>query len=145
MEIFFLVTHIKLLISYAVLFTWILLPKLWAIILIFIGFGLIVHIASTFSAVARVIMATSAMSHGPILCKEEEELLDPRELNDLLVYETRLAYQVNIPVKHQYRMEDYHGEVRRHELERRGCRPRGRTGRRKDPDKEDGLGAANRV
>jgi hypothetical protein len=73
--------------------------------------ALIVHIASTYSAVARVIMATSAMGAIPILPKEEEEKLLPIQLFDVLIAETQVAYAANVPVNSQYRM-NYQEHIR---------------------------------
>lgn len=86
------------------MFWWLLLSTPAAATMTAFGVALVIHIASTYSALARVIMATSAMGEVPILPKAEEEKLSPGQLFDVLIAETRLAQQAKIPVYRQYRV-----------------------------------------
>lgn len=70
-----------------------------------------IHIASTFSAMGEVVMASSAMSSSAVLPKSEEESLTPAELYKVLLLERDLARQAHVPVNKQYRM-DYQEYIR---------------------------------
>jgi hypothetical protein len=61
------------------------------------------HIATTYSAMGRVIMATSAMSSERILEKADEEKLTPIQLYDVLLHKTYKAKRNPVLVNHQYR------------------------------------------
>ena len=80
------------------------MPDRTAILLTVCSSSLMLHIISTYSALAKVVMSTSAMGEIPILPKEEEEKLLPPHLFDLLIAETRIAQQIKVPVNKQYRM-----------------------------------------
>ena len=86
---------------------WWIVSGTGAIVLTAAGSVLIIHIASTYSSIGRVIMATSAMGPTPILPKEEEDELNPSQLSAVLLNETRLARKAKIPVNQQYRI-NYH-------------------------------------
>jgi len=89
---------------YCVAMFWWIVSGTGAIVLTATGAALIIHIASTYSSMGRVIMATSAMGPTPILSKEEEDELTPAQLSSLLLDDTRLARRAKIPVNRQYRM-----------------------------------------
>ena len=91
---------------------WWIVSGTGAIVLTAAGSVLIIHIASTYSSMGRVIMATSAMSPIRIIPKEEEERLTPSQLSVVLLNETRQARKAKIPVNQQYRMKHYHESVR---------------------------------
>jgi hypothetical protein len=61
------------------------------------------HIATTYSAMGRVIMATSAMSSERILEKADEEKLTPIQLYDVLLHKTYNAKKNPVLVNRQYR------------------------------------------
>lgn len=105
------VVTIYIFFAWLALFWFIVLPGPGALALTLTGILIIVHIASTFSAVGRIIMGTSAMADDPILNRDEAEKLSPDELNDLLVHETHLGRKAAIKVQQQYRM-NYHEVVR---------------------------------
>lgn len=88
------------------LFWWIALPFGASIIFIVAGVFSINHIASWFSCMGRIIMANSAMSTTRILDRQYEEMLTPKQLNDVLVEKTRKAYKENISVMKQYRTDN---------------------------------------
>lgn len=92
------------------------MPVRPALILLVTEAFLVIHIASTFSSLGRIILGTSAMSHERILPKVDEEDLTPNQLNDVLVYETLLSRQADISIRHQYRM-DYHETIRSHKYD----------------------------
>jgi hypothetical protein len=64
---------------------------------------LIGHVITTFSAMGRVIMGTSAMGHEPILPKGTEEKLLPYELTNVLLTETLISQDLQTKVNRQYR------------------------------------------
>ena len=66
------------------MFWYILVPNLGAALLTAAGIVVVGHIASTFSAIGQIIMATSAMSSQRILTVQEEEQLSPQELYHVL-------------------------------------------------------------
>eukprot|EP00977_Amphora_coffeiformis_P016602 scaffold5169_cov172-Amphora_coffeaeformis.AAC.33 len=94
-----------------VLFWFKLLPLAAAIILGSAGTLLLVHLASTYSAMGEIILATSAMSASTVLEKGDEERLSPAELYKVLLLEHDLAKRAKIPIMKQYRM-DYFNTVR---------------------------------
>jgi hypothetical protein len=61
------------------------------------------HIATTYSAMGRVIMATSAMSSDRILEKADEEKLTPIQLYDVLLHKTYNAKKNPVLISRQYR------------------------------------------
>ena len=62
------------------LFWFLIMPLSAALMLTVMALGLVSHIASTFSAMGEIIMATSAMSDEPILSEDQEEKMGPKEL-----------------------------------------------------------------
>jgi len=94
------------------MFWFVLLPTGGATVMAVMGILIFGHIASTYSAMGQVIIATSAMSPEPILPVEEEEKLTPGQLHDVLVRETQLAKRANVPIHRQYRMKK--GSYREH-------------------------------
>mmetsp|Transcript_35096 Transcript_35096/g.73096 ORF Transcript_35096/g.73096 Transcript_35096/m.73096 type:complete len:182 (-) Transcript_35096:749-1294(-) len=99
-------------------FSVILLPPTGAIVLLVLGLVALSHIASTYSAMGQVIMATSAMSSEPILPTDEEEKLTPGELYHVLLHETMLAKKAEVPINKQYRM-DYRQHLHDQQVSRR--------------------------
>jgi hypothetical protein len=79
------------------------MPKGAALALTIAGVLQLSHIATTYSAMGRVIMATSAMSPDRILTKEEEEKLTPIQLYDVLLLKTYKAKVNPVPIRLQYR------------------------------------------
>lgn len=61
------------------------------------------HVISTFSALARMIMFTSAMGNTPILPRDDEESMLPHQLTNVLLQETYMARKLGIQVNQQYR------------------------------------------
>ena len=61
------------------------------------------HIATTYSAMGRVIMATSAMSSERILEKADEEKLTPIQLYDVLLHRAYKAKKDPVLINRQYR------------------------------------------
>ena len=96
--------------AWTVMFWWIV-SGTGAIVLTATGSALIIHIAITYSAMGRIIMATSAMGSTPIIPKEEEEELTPVQLSALLLNESRLACEAKIPVNRQYRRNVAHHDA----------------------------------
>ena len=94
-----------------VLFWFVLMPLPGSLPLTVAAIFLVIHISSTYSAMAAVIMSTSAMSSQPIISQEEEEKLSPAELYSVLLNETKLAKRARVPINRQYRM-DYHNYIR---------------------------------
>ena len=61
------------------------------------------HVIATFSALARLVMNTSAMGPTPIVPRVEEETLLPHELTNVLLAEAQIARRLQIKVNHQYK------------------------------------------
>ena len=74
-----------------------------AVILSVGGILLIVHIVSTYSALARIIMNTGAMSSKRVLDQELEDDMTPSELAEELLKRTREAMVNPVPVNLKYR------------------------------------------
>lgn len=74
-----------------------------AILLSIGGILLIVHIVSTYSALARIIMDTGAMSSKRVLDQEKEDDMTPSELAEELLKRTRDARLNAVPVNLKYR------------------------------------------
>lgn len=74
-----------------------------AIILTIITMACIGHVVTTFGAVARLVMVTSAMGHTSILPRGEEEKLLPHELTNVLLTESAIYRRLDTPVNRQYR------------------------------------------
>lgn len=81
-----------------------------AIVLTVLTIACIGHVVTTFGAVARLVMVTSAMGHTSILPRGEEEKLLPHELSNVLLTEAaiyrRLDTQVNRQYRHNYPRSD---------------------------------------
>ena len=60
------------------------------------------HVVSTFGAMARLVMMTSAMGCTSILPKGEEEKLLPHELSNVLLTESAIYRRLDTPVNRQY-------------------------------------------
>ena len=90
-----------------------LLPLVAALILGGAGLLLMSHLASTYSAMGEIVMATSAMSNNqPVFSnKADEERLTPVELYKILLLQHDLARQAKVPINKQYRM-DYQQYIR---------------------------------
>ena len=100
--------------SITVMFWFKLLPLAAALVLGVSGLLLMSHLASTYSAMGEVILATSAMSKKkPMLSKADEERLTPAELYKVLLLQHDVAKQAQVPVNKQYRM-DYQEHMRQH-------------------------------
>ena len=97
--------------AWIVLFWFKLLPLAAAILLGSVGVVLFVHLASTYSAMGEIIIATSAMSHSTVLEKTDEERLTPVELYKVLLLEHDLAKRAKVPIMKQYRI-DYFNSIR---------------------------------
>lgn len=103
------------LLLFSVMFWFKLLPLVAALILGGLGLLLLIHLASTYSAMGELVLATGAMSTtagGPVP-KEQEERLTPVELTKLLLLQHDLARQAAVPLPQQYRMADYHQHLLR--------------------------------
>ena len=74
-----------------------------AIVLTVLTMTCIGHVVSTFGAVARLVMATSAMGHTSILPRGEEEKLLPHELSNVLLTEAAIYRRLGTQVNRQYR------------------------------------------
>jgi hypothetical protein len=85
------------------MFWWLVMPKFAAIALTVAGILQLSHIATTYSAMGRVIMATSAMSPDRILEKADEEKLTPTQLYDVLLHRTYQAKANPVAISSQYR------------------------------------------
>mmetsp|Transcript_1376 Transcript_1376/g.2706 ORF Transcript_1376/g.2706 Transcript_1376/m.2706 type:complete len:127 (-) Transcript_1376:100-480(-) len=79
------------------------MPFAPAIILSVGGILLIVHIVSTYSALARIIMDTGAMSSRRVLDQEKEDDMTPSQLAEELLRRTRDARVNDVPVNLKYR------------------------------------------
>jgi len=89
-----------------VMFWWINVDDaydLGAIILTVFFIVCIAHVVATFSALARVIMITSAMGYTAILPRGDEEKMLPHELSNVLLTESNFAKRLHTPVNQQYR------------------------------------------
>jgi len=62
----------------------------------------IVHVVTTFSLLGRIITTSSAMGPTPIMPKEQEEELSPKDLSDVLLAEARIHRKLQIPINKQY-------------------------------------------
>jgi len=69
------------------------------------------HTITTYSAIARIIMHTSAMGNESILEQFEEEQLSPAQLSDALIENALRARVLDIPVNRQYKIR-YQDRVR---------------------------------
>lgn len=67
------------------------------------------HVVATFSMLSRLIINCSAMGSTPILPKEEEEMLTPTGLSDVMLAETEISRKLGIPVAQQYRTNFHDG------------------------------------
>ena len=88
-----------------VLTWWVVMPNKFAVILTVMAFFVIFHIITTFSAISRVIMLTSAMSSTRIMQREEEEKMTPEQLSDALISRARLAKTLDVSIAKQYRID----------------------------------------
>ena len=98
----------------AVMFWFKLLPLVAALVLGVFGLVLMSHLATTYSAMGEIILATSAMSSHArdttastmlMLTKADEERLTPVELDKVLLLEHDLAQKAHVPINKQYRMD----------------------------------------
>jgi hypothetical protein len=89
------------------------MPFYTAAILTVGGVLLIIHIVSTYSALAQIIMETGGMSSHRVLDKEYEEEMLPPQLAEELLKRTREARLKNVPVNLQYRDINQRAKVRR--------------------------------
>jgi hypothetical protein len=64
------------------------------------------HVISTFSALGRMIMMTSAMGNVPILPRGDEEAMLPHQLTNVLLQEAGVARQLDTKVNQQYRLNN---------------------------------------
>lgn len=85
------------------LFWWVIMPFGPALFLSVGGIFLIVHIVSTYSALARIIMDTGAMSSSRVLDQQKEDDMNPSELAEELLKRTREARSNAVPVNLKYR------------------------------------------
>jgi hypothetical protein len=85
------------------MFWWLVLPRGAALALTVAAILQLSHIATTYSAMGRVIMANSAMSSDRILEKADEEKLTPIQLYDVLLHRTYEARANPVPISRQYR------------------------------------------
>lgn len=79
------------------------MPSIPAVVLSVGGVFLIVHIVSTYSALARIIMETGAMGSRRVLDQEKEDDMTPQELAEELLRRTRDARIKSVPVNQKYR------------------------------------------
>lgn len=89
------------------------MPSYTATILCAGGLLLMLHIVSTYSALAQIIMDTGAMSSNPILEQELEEDLSPPQLGEELLRRTRESRLSNVPVNSKYRELNNNAKLRR--------------------------------
>lgn len=96
------------------LFWWVIMPFGPALFLSVGGFLLIVHIVSTYSALARIIIDTGAMSAKRVLDEDKEDEMTPSELAEELLKRTREARKNAVPVNLKYREvnKQYNASVR---------------------------------
>jgi hypothetical protein len=87
------------------MFWWLVMPLGAALVLTVAGILQLSHIATTYSAMGRVIMATSAMSPDRILEKADEEKLTPIQLYDVLLHRTYQAKANPVLISRQYRQD----------------------------------------
>jgi len=92
----------ELSLSYAGMFWWLNLSLKAAMCMTLVTFCLLVHVMSTFSAISRIIMATSAMAETPILPTHVEMKLSPKRLTDVLLTEAAVAKSLQTKVRRQY-------------------------------------------
>jgi hypothetical protein len=85
------------------MFWWLVMPRGAALALTVAAILQLIHIATTYSAMGRVIMATSAMSSERILEKADEEKLTPIQLYDVLLHRTYKAKKNPVLINRQYR------------------------------------------
>jgi len=90
-----------------VLLWMVFIPLIPACCIVSISVILFLYISSTMSTIGSIIMSTSAMSSDRILKEESENVLDPKQLNSILLYETEVAQAAQIPVQDQYRIKRY--------------------------------------
>jgi len=89
--------------TWVALFWWVIMPSIPAVVLSVGGVFLIVHIVSTYSALARIIMETGAMGSRRVLDQEKEDDMTPQELAEELLRRTRDARIKSVPVNQKYR------------------------------------------
>jgi hypothetical protein len=85
------------------LFWWIIMPIYTATMLSCGGVILIVHIVSTYSAIAQIIMSTGAMSSHRVMERAFEEERLPPQLAEELLRRTLQARSNQTPVSAQYK------------------------------------------
>jgi hypothetical protein len=88
---------------FPVMFWWLVMPRGAALALTVAAILQLSHIATTYSAMGRVIMATSAMSSDRILEKADEEKLTPIQLYDVLLHRAYKAKKDPVLINRQYR------------------------------------------
>jgi len=62
----------------------------------------VVHVVTAFSMLGRLITNSSAMAETPIMPKEQEEKLTPKEISDILLAEAEIHRRLRIPINKQY-------------------------------------------
>mmetsp|Transcript_48576 Transcript_48576/g.146501 ORF Transcript_48576/g.146501 Transcript_48576/m.146501 type:complete len:234 (+) Transcript_48576:636-1337(+) len=90
---------------WAILFMFILVPLGWAIAIVAVSILVILHIVSTYSALGRLVMYTSAMSNDRIFELRTEETMLPFDLLETLVDKSEEERKAGTPVTEQYRRE----------------------------------------
>uniref|UniRef100_A0A7R9WD00 Uncharacterized protein n=1 Tax=Pseudictyota dubia TaxID=2749911 RepID=A0A7R9WD00_9STRA len=101
----FLVAAIYSFILWCVLFMFILVPFPWAISIVACTGFLILRIVSTYSALGRLLIYTSAMSNNRIFDVRTEESMLPFDLLETLVKTAEEEKKENVKVMEQYRRE----------------------------------------
>mmetsp|Transcript_18680 Transcript_18680/g.27043 ORF Transcript_18680/g.27043 Transcript_18680/m.27043 type:complete len:251 (+) Transcript_18680:107-859(+) len=89
-----------------ILFLFILLPKVWAIIVTVMACTLYMYIVSIYSALGRLVMFTKAMAGEPIFKKDEEESLPPYDLYTTLLEKAQKEKKRSPNVMLFYRTRD---------------------------------------
>ena len=88
---------------WGILFMFVLLPMVWAIIIAVAACVLVIFIVSTYSALGRLVMHTSAMSSERIFELPEEESMLPFDLLNTLVVKANEKRILKTDVTVQYR------------------------------------------
>lgn len=85
------------------LFWWVIMSFRTATIICTAGILLILHIVSTYSALARMIMDTGSMSTYRIMDQELEEEMEPPQLGEELLRKMKAAREKDTPVNQFYK------------------------------------------
>jgi len=104
-----IVSSLYVFLSWVILFLFVLLPNIWAVVLTVLGLMIFFHIVSVYSSLGKVIMYTRAMGKDKIFEGSEEEELLSFDLYTRLIYrakEYKPLYMNQIPNHYRYKDEE---------------------------------------